>query len=168
MSSGAAAMPRNKPMPALLPNPTCQRTNNGSAARKCCPRACAAATKRANYTTHQESDFHMDREDLNVGSLSVRPHMHGPGGLYTRKAFWSPCLSWLGDILRKEQTIEPKIHKGKKGKEKINHKGRRGRMQRGTDTDRSTMDQDSREGSWHDSSALRGQTAGTVHCAWGR
>lgn len=130
MSSGAAAMPGNKPMPALLPNATCQRTNNGSAARKCCPRACAAATKHANYTTHQQSDFHTGGEDLNVGSLSVRPHMHGPGGFYTRKTFWSLCLSWLGDILRKEQTIEPKVHKGKKGKEKINRKGRRSRMQR--------------------------------------
>lgn len=53
MSSGAAAMPGNEPMPALLHNPRCQRTNNGSAVLEH-----AQQPPSANYTAHQQSDFH--------------------------------------------------------------------------------------------------------------
>jgi hypothetical protein len=83
---GAAAMPGNQPTPALFPNPTCRRTNRGSAVLEH-----AQQPPSANYTTHQQSDFHTG-QDLSVGSLSISPHMQGPGGFYTRKTFLVPWL----------------------------------------------------------------------------
>lgn len=74
----------------------------------------------------------------------------------------------LGTSLGRNKPLSRRFTKGRKGKRRLTIREEEAGCKEGQiDTDRSTMDQDSREGSWHDCSALRGQTAGTVHCAWG-
>lgn len=67
----------------------------------------------------------------------------------------------LGEVLRKELTTEQKVHKGKR-RLTIRKEEAGWEKEEVTDTNRSTKDQRSREGSWRDCSASCGQIAGTV------